>query len=107
MHVLSRGPLAVLVINSLLLANVLTSTIKDISPETLKKQEIKVSIMATVLNVQLLSHVLLFVTPWTAAHQAPLSSTISGSLLRFMSIESVCYLTISSSSILWLMLALN
>ena len=107
MHVLSRGPLAVLVINSLLLANVLTSTIKDISPETLKKQEIKVSIMATVLNVQLLSHVLLFVTPWTAAHQAPLSSTISGSLLRFMSIESVFYLTISSSSVLWLMLALN
>ena len=107
MHVLSRGPLAVLVINSLLLANVLTSTIKDISPETLKKQEIKVSIMATVLNVQLLSHVLLFVTPWTAAHQAPLSSTISGSLLRFKSIESVFYLAISSSSVLWLMLALN
>ena len=29
------------------------------------------------------------VTPWTAAHEAPLSSTISQSLLRFMSIESV------------------
>ena len=29
------------------------------------------------------------VTPWTAAHQAPLSSTISQSLLKFMSIESV------------------
>lgn len=57
MHVLSRGPLAVLVINNLLLANVLMSTMKDISPETLKKQEIKVSIMATVLNVQLLRHV--------------------------------------------------
>lgn len=57
MHVLSRGPLAVLVINNLLLANVLTSTMKDISPETLKKQEIEVSIMATVLNVQLLRHV--------------------------------------------------
>ena len=28
-------------------------------------------------------------TPWTAAHQAPLSSTISQSLLKFMSIESV------------------
>ena len=27
--------------------------------------------------------------PWTAAHQAPLSSTISQSLLKFMSIESV------------------
>ena len=28
-------------------------------------------------------------TPWTAAHQAPLSSTISQSLLKFISIESV------------------
>ena len=35
------------------------------------------------------SHVQLFVTPWTAAHQASLSFTISWSLLRFMSIESV------------------
>ena len=39
--------------------------------------------------VQSLSHVLLFGTPWTAAHQAPLSSTISQSLLKFISIESV------------------
>ena len=30
----------------------------------------------------------LIATPWTAAHQAPLSSTISQSLLTFMSIES-------------------
>ena len=29
------------------------------------------------------------VTPWTAACQAPLSSTVSWSLLKFMSIESV------------------
>ena len=28
-------------------------------------------------------------TPWTAAHQAPLSFTISQSLFKFMSIESV------------------
>ena len=35
------------------------------------------------------SRVQLFVTPRTATHQAPLSSTISWSLLRFMSIESV------------------
>ena len=39
--------------------------------------------------VQLLSRVQLFVTPRTAAHQAPLSSIISQNLLRFMSIESV------------------
>ena len=39
--------------------------------------------------VQLLSHVQLFATPWTAAHQASLSITNSRSLLKFMSIESV------------------
>ena len=40
-------------------------------------------------SVQLLSHVLLFVTPWAAARQASLSITNSRSLLKFMSIESV------------------
>ena len=39
--------------------------------------------------VQLLSRVQLFATPWTVAHQAFLSFTISRSLLKFMSIESV------------------
>ena len=39
--------------------------------------------------VQSLSGVWLFVTPWTAAHQSPLSSSISQSLLKFMCIESV------------------
>ena len=39
--------------------------------------------------VQLLSCVWLFVTPWTAAHQASLSFTISLSLLKLMFIESV------------------
>ena len=39
--------------------------------------------------VQLLSCVRLYATPWTAARQASLSSTISQSLFRFMSIESV------------------
>ena len=39
--------------------------------------------------VELLSHVRLFVTPWTAAHQASLSITNSWSLLKLMSIESV------------------
>ena len=39
--------------------------------------------------VQLPSHVQLFATPWTAAHQASLSFTPSQSLLRLMSIESV------------------
>ena len=40
-------------------------------------------------SVQLLSHVWLFATPWTAACQASLSITISQSLLKLMSIESV------------------
>ena len=40
-------------------------------------------------SVQALSRVQLFVTPWTAAHQASLSITKSRSLLKLMSIESV------------------
>ena len=42
-----------------------------------------------VFVVQLLSCVRLFATPWTAAHQASLSFTISRSLLKLMSTESV------------------
>ena len=42
-----------------------------------------------VVVVQLLSHVQLFVTPWTAAHQASLSFTLFQRLLKLMSIESV------------------
>ena len=40
-------------------------------------------------SVQLLSHVRLFATPWTAAYQASLSITNSQSLLKLMSIETV------------------
>ena len=47
------------------------------------------SVIFFVVIVQLLSGVRLFMTPWSAAGQAPLSSTISQSLLKFMSIESV------------------
>ena len=39
--------------------------------------------------VQSLSHVWFLVTPWTTAHQGPLSSTISQSLLKFLSVELV------------------
>ena len=39
--------------------------------------------------VQLLSHIQLFATPWTAVHQDFLSFTISWSLLKFMSVELV------------------
>ena len=42
-------------------------------------------------SVQLLSHVRVFVTPWTAARQASLSITNSCSLLKFMSTELVMF----------------
>ena len=44
---------------------------------------------SSVVAVQLLSCVWLFVTPWTAACLASLSSTISQSLLKLMPIKSV------------------
>ena len=44
---------------------------------------------SSIVVVQLLSCVQLFATPWTAAHQASLSLTISWSLLKLMSIELV------------------
>ena len=42
-----------------------------------------------VVAVHSLSHVRLFVTPWTATHQASLSFTISQNLLKLMCIKSV------------------
>ena len=48
-----------------------------------------------------ISPVLLFVTPWTAARQASLSFTISRSLLKLMSIEWWCHPTILPSVILF------
>ena len=39
--------------------------------------------------VQLLSHIQLFATPWTAAHQASLFFTLSRSLLKLIFIELV------------------
>ena len=43
----------------------------------------------TIMVVQSLSHVWLFATPWTAAHQASLSFIISQILLTFMAIGLV------------------
>ena len=48
-----------------------------------------VDMKPAVVVVQSLSRVQLFETPWTAAQQALPFSTISQSLLKFMSIESV------------------
>ena len=50
---------------------------------------LEVALEGWIVVVQLLSHVQLFVTLWTAARQASLSSAISCSLLRLMSLESV------------------
>ena len=52
----------------------------------LKKNRCK---QKSVVGGQSLSHVWLFVTPWTAACQVPLSSAVSQSLLKFMSTELV------------------
>ena len=49
----------------------------------------KVVASRVVVVVQLLNLVQLFVSLWTIACQAPLSSTVSRSFLKFMSIESV------------------
>ena len=48
-----------------------------------------VQFSCSVMSDSLWPHVWLFVTPWTAALQASLSITISRSLLKFKSIESV------------------
>ena len=47
------------------------------------------TVLLCLSSVQLLSRVRFFVTPWTAARQAPLSITNSQSLLKLMSIELV------------------
>ena len=50
---------------------------------------INFKVIYRVFVVQLLSHIQLFVTLWTAACQASMSFTISQNLLRLMSIKSV------------------
>ena len=56
-------------------------------------------LLITLSSVKLLSHVRLFVTPYTEARQSSLSSTNAQSLLKPMSIESVMHPSISSSVI--------
>ena len=50
---------------------------------------VKIFLIWSFSSVQLFSHVWLFATPWTAAHQASLSITNSQRLLKHMSIKSV------------------
>ena len=60
-----------------------------LEPQGLRVREDVVPYRVVVVVVQSLSHLQLFVTPWTVAHKTPLSFTVSWSLLKFMSIESV------------------
>ena len=53
------------------------------------KRYINICIVCVSAVVHLLSRVLLFATPWTAAQQVSLSFSISRSLLKFMCIELV------------------
>ena len=55
----------------------------------LKSRDIILPTKVQFNSVQLLSRVRLFVTPWTATHQASLSITNSQSLLKLTSIELV------------------
>ena len=61
--------------------------------QTMQKKEVIAllfkNFLLIVVVVQLLSHVQLFATPWTAAHQASLSYPVYRSLLRFTSSESM------------------
>ena len=68
-----------------LILNVKTLALLGVSSYLKNHQENQTSFAV----VRSLSHVRLFETPWTAAHQASLSSTILKSLLRFMCIESM------------------
>ena len=65
------------------------SILKEINPKySLERLMLKLQYFGHVV-VQLLSHVQLFATPWTAARHTSLSNTNSWSLLKHMSIESV------------------
>ena len=55
----------------------------------MKRENHKIVCIVQFSSVQLLSHIQLFATPWTAACQASLSINNSQSLLKLMSIELV------------------
>ena len=59
----------------------------------------QIGLMSLFSSVQLLSHVSLFATPWTAARHTSLPITNFQSLLKLMSIDRWCHPTISSSVI--------
>ena len=81
-----RHPLhSVLIIHTLLLGNLTSLLISTTITLWLLHLHLQSSALAV---VQSLSHVWLFVTSWTVAHQVSLSFTISWCLLKLMSIQS-------------------
>ena len=86
--------------DTLLLLSILKSTLPNFgfchglysalaSTLTLNKDPVPTSVVVVQRLRQLLNHVWLFATPWTAAYQASLSFIISQSLFKFMSTEPV------------------
>ena len=63
--------------------------VKDREIYTVRKNKTRSSLWLSFSSVQSLSHVRLFVTPWTVACQASLPITNSWSLLRLRSIKSM------------------
>ena len=61
----------------------------DTNPPNCDNQNVSREFLGGFTSDQLLSHVQLFATPWSAARQASLSITNSWSVLKLMSIESV------------------
>ena len=58
-------------------------------PTTMDGLDLTTGLISTDQHDKSISHVHLFATSWTAAHQAQLCFTVFQSLFRFMSIESV------------------
>ena len=81
-----RTPASPQQISGLRLAGSWETSVLGVNPVDFVIWQICISVSVV---VQLFSHVRLFATPGTAAHQASLSFTISQSLLKLMSIESV------------------
>ena len=66
-----------------------SATRKDSESECLAKDNLETNPICLFSSLQSLSHLRLFVTPWIAARQTSLSITISRSLLKLMSMESM------------------
>ena len=62
---------------------------QSIGSQSIRQDWVHTHVTFLFSSVQLLSHIWLLVTPWTAAGQASLSNTNSRSLLKFMSIAKV------------------